>query len=324
MCPYPTLALVKKSMSTIDHQLIIVGGGPAGLTAGLYAARGMVDAVLLEKGATGGQVMQTDWIDNYPGFPEGLSGFDLSEKMTAQAKRFDLKVKQATVTKMDLVGPIKTIYLEDDSTLTSRAVIITTGARPNQVNIPGEDQYYGRGVSYCATCDAPFYRGKTVAVIGGGNTAVQEAEYLTKFADKVYVIHRRDTLRATKIVQEKAFANAKIEFVWDTVPTEVIGDLLRGVIGLAVKNVKTDETSTLDLDGVFVLIGIRPNMEMLPLDQLDNDQGFIHTNVEMQTSQPGVFAAGDIIYKNFRQVANAVGEGCVACLSAEHYLENNE
>ncbi len=311
-------------MSTPDHQLIIVGGGPAGLTAGLYAARGMVDAVLLEKGATGGQVMQTDWIDNYPGFPEGLSGFDLSEKMTAQAKRFDLKVKQATVTKMDLVGPIKTIYLEDDSTLTSRAVIITTGARPNQVNIPGEDQYYGRGVSYCATCDAPFYRGKTVAVIGGGNTAVQEAEYLTKFADKVYVIHRRDTLRATKIVQEKAFANAKIEFVWDTVPTEVIGDLLRGVIGLAVKNVKTDETSTLDLDGVFVLIGIRPNMEMLPLDQLDNDQGFIHTNVEMQTSQPGVFAAGDIIYKNFRQVANAVGEGCVACLSAEHYLENNE
>ncbi len=311
-------------MSTPDHQLIIVGGGPAGLTAGLYAARGMVDAVLLEKGATGGQVMQTDWIDNYPGFPEGLSGFDLSEKMTAQAKRFYLKVKQATVTKMDLVGPIKTIYLEDDSTLTSRAVIITTGARPNQVNIPGEDQYYGRGVSYCATCDAPFYRGKTVAVIGGGNTAVQEAEYLTKFADKVYVIHRRDTLRATKIVQEKAFANAKIEFVWDTVPTEVIGDLLRGVIGLAVKNVKTDETSTLDLDGVFVLIGIRPNMEMLPLDQLDNDQGFIHTNVEMQTSQPGVFAAGDIIYKNFRQVANAVGEGCVACLSAEHYLENNE
>lgn len=311
-------------MSTVDHQLIIVGGGPAGLTAGLYAARGMVDAVLLEKGATGGQVMQTAWIDNYPGFPEGLTGMDLADKMAAQAKRFDLQVKVATVSKMDLIGPVKTIYLEDDSTLTCRAVIITTGARPNKINIPGEDAYHGRGVSYCATCDAPFYRGKTVAVIGGGNTAIQEAEYLTKFADKVYVIHRRDSLRATKIVQEKAFANKKIEFIWDTVSTEVVGDTLRGVIGLAVKNIKTEETSQIDLDGVFVLIGIRPNMEMLPLDQLDNDQGFIHTNIEMHTSQPGVFAAGDIIYKNFRQIANAVGEGCVACLSAEHYLENNE
>jgi thioredoxin reductase (NADPH) len=311
-------------MSTVDHQLIIVGGGPAGLTAGLYAARGMVDAVLLEKGATGGQIMQTDWIDNYPGFPQGISGFDLSEKFSAQAKRFDLKIKQSNVTKMDLVGPVKTIYLEDGTTLTSRAVILCTGARPNLVNIPGEDVYHGRGVSYCATCDAPFYRGKTVAVIGGGNTAIQEAEYLTKFAGKVYVIHRRDSLRATKIVQEKAFANKKIEFIWDTVPTEVIGDLLRGVIGLALKNVKTNKTSNIELHGVFVLIGIRPNMETLPLDQLDNDQGFIHTNTEMETSQPGVFAAGDIIYKNFRQVANAVGEGCVACLSAEHYLENNE
>lgn len=143
-------------MSNVDHELIIVGGGPAGLTAGLYAARGMVDAILLEKGATGGQVMQTDWIDNYPGFPEGLTGFDLSEKMTAQAKRFDLKVKQTTVTEMNLVGPVKTISMEDGSTLTSRTVIITTGARPNQVNIPGEQEYYGRGVSYCATCDAPF------------------------------------------------------------------------------------------------------------------------------------------------------------------------
>ena len=311
-------------MSNVDHQLIIVGGGPAGLTAGLYAARGMVDAVLLEKGVAGGQVMLTDWIDNYPGFPEGISGSDLSEKFAAQAKRFDLKVKQATVTKMDLKGPVKTIYLEDGSTLTSRAVIITTGARPNQVGVTGEEAYYGRGVSYCATCDAPFYKGKTVAVIGGGNTAVQEADYLTKFADKVYVIHRRDALRATKIVQEKAFANDKIEFVWDTVPTEVVGDIFKGVVGLAVKNVKTEETSQIDLDGVFVLIGIRPNMEMLPLDQLDNDQGFIHTNVEMETSQPGVFAAGDIIYKKVRQVANAVGEGCVACLSAEEFLENNE
>ncbi len=311
-------------MSNVDHQLIIVGGGPAGLTAGLYASRAMLDVVLLEKGAAGGQVMLTDWIDNYPGFPEGISGFDLADKMETQAKRFDLEVKLAPVIKMDLIGPVKTLHLEDGSTLTCRALIITTGARPNQINIPGEVEFTGRGVSYCATCDAPFYRGKTVAVIGGGNTAVQEAVHLTKFADKVYVIHRRDALRATKIVQDKAFANDKIEFIWDTVPTEVVGDIFKGVTGLALKNVTSGATSNIDLDGVFVLIGIRPNMEMLPLDQLDNDQGFIHTNVEMHTSQPGVFAAGDIIYKNFRQVANAVGEGCVACLSAERYLENNE
>lgn len=310
-------------MSKVDHQLIIIGGGPAGLTAGLYAARAMLDVVLLEKGAPGGQVMLTDWIDNYPGFPDGISGFDLSDKMEAQAKRFDLSVKLAPVIEMDLAGPVKTLSLEDGSTLTCRALIITTGARPNLVNIPGEEKFTGRGVSYCATCDAPFYRGKTVAVIGGGNTAVQEAHHLTKFADKVYVIHRRDALRATKIVQEKAFANDKIEFVWDTVPTEVLGDQ-SGVTGLAMKNVKSGETSQIDLDGVFILIGIRPNMEMLPLDQLDNEQGFIKTDLEMHTSQPGVFAAGDIIHKNFRQVANAVGEGCVACLSAEHYLENNE
>ncbi|PLX51282.1 MAG: thioredoxin-disulfide reductase [Desulfobulbaceae bacterium] len=310
-------------MSNHDYHLIIIGGGPAGLTAGIYAARAMLDAVLLEKGAQGGQVMTTDWIDNYPGFPKGVSGFDLAEQMEAQAKRFDLQVKMATVTKMDLVGPTKTIFLEDGSSLTCRAVLIATGARPNQLGIPGEAQLTGRGVSYCATCDAPFYKGKSVAVIGGGNSAVQEAIYLTKFADKVFVVHRRDSLRATKIVQEKAFANDKIEFILDTVPTEVVGDE-SGVTGLGLQNTKTEETSSLKLDGVFVLIGIRPNMEMLPLDQLDNDQGFIHTNTEMETSQAGVFAAGDIIYKNFRQVANAVGEGCTAALSAEEYLENNE
>lgn len=310
-------------MSNHDYQIIIIGGGPAGLTAGIYVARAMLDAVLLEKGAPGGQVMTTDWIDNYPGFPKGVSGFDLAEQMEAQAKRFDLQVKLATVTKMDLVGPTKTIFLEDGSSLTCRAVLIATGARPNQLGIPGETKLTGKGVSYCATCDAPFYKGKTVAVIGGGNTAVQEAIYLTKFADKVFVVHRRDSLRATKIVQEKAFANDKIEFILDTVPTEVVGDE-GGVTALGLQNTKTDETSSLKLDGVFVLIGIRPNMEMLPLDQLDNDQGFIHTNTEMETSQPGVFAAGDIIYKNFRQVANAVGEGCTAALSAEEYLEDNE
>lgn len=303
----------------VDYQLIIVGGGPAGLTAGLYAARAMLNVILLEKGAPGGQVLNTDWVDNYPGFPDGLSGFDLADKMTAQTKRFDLEIRQAPVTGMDLQEDVKTLHLEEGGTLTCRALILATGARPNHINIPGESEFAARGVSYCATCDAPFYRGRTVAVIGGGNTAIQEAAHLTKFADKVYVIHRRDELRATKILQEKAFANPKIEFVWDTVPTAITGDK-SGVTGIEIKNVKTDKTSSLAVEGVFVLIGIRPNNEMIPIEQLAAQDGFIVTDQEMLTSVPGVFAAGDLIHKNFRQIANAVGEATTACLSAEHYL----
>lgn len=308
---------------TIDHELIIVGGGPAGLTAGLYAARAKLDVILLEKGATGGQVLNTDWIDNYPGFPDGLSGFDLADKMTAQAKRFELKIQQTPITGMDLNKDIKTLHLEEGGTLRCKALILATGARPNHINIPGESEFAARGVSYCATCDAPFYRGRTVAVIGGGNTAIQEAGHLSKFADKVIVIHRRDELRATKVLQDKAFANKKIEFIWDTIPTAITGDNT-GVTGLDLKNVKTEETSSLAVEGVFVLIGIQPNNEMIALDQLETENGFIITNKEMLTSVPGVFAAGDLIAKNFRQIANAVGEATTACLSAEHYLANLE
>ncbi len=304
---------------SVDYQLIIIGGGPAGLTAGLYAARAKLNVALLEKGATGGQVLNTDWIDNYPGFPEGLSGFDLADKMTAQATRFDLEIKQAPITGMDLKEDVKTLHLEEGGTLTCKALILATGARPNHINIPGEKEFAARGVSYCATCDAPFYRGRIVAVIGGGNTAIQEAAHLTKFADKVYVIHRRDELRATKILQEKAFANDKIEIVWDTIPTAITGDT-SGVTGLELKNVRTEATSKLDLEGVFVLIGIQPNNEMIPLEQLETENGFIVTDKEMLTSVSGVFAAGDLIAKKFRQIANAVGEATTACLSAEHYL----
>ncbi len=304
---------------SVDFELIIVGGGPAGLTAGLYAARAKLNVTLLEKGATGGQVLNTDWIDNYPGFPDGLSGFDLADKMTAQAKRFELEIRQAPITSMNLQEDVKTLHLEEGGTLTCRALILATGARPNHINIPGEEEFAARGVSYCATCDAPFYRGRTVAVLGGGNTAIQEASHLTKFADKVYVIHRRDELRATKILQEKAFANDKIEFVWDTIPTAITGDNT-GVTGIKLKNVKTDTPSSLDVEGVFVLIGIQPNNEMIPLEQLETENGFIITDKEMLTSIPGVFAAGDLISKNFRQIANAVGEATTACLSAEHYL----
>lgn len=305
-----------------DHyELIILGGGPAGLSAGLYAARARLDHVLIEMGAPGGQVLLTDWVDNYPGFPEGLTGFDLVEKMTEHAKRFDLNIENATVVEVDLNNEKnKTLHLEDGSKVSCDSLIICTGARANSLNIPGEDENRGKGVSYCGTCDAPFYRNMDVAVIGGGNTAIQEAEYLTKFAKKVTVIHRRDELRATKILQEIAFANKQIEFIWNTTVTSVEGE--NGVERLQLLN-KEGSTSSLDVQGVFVLIGVTPNSNALPLELLKADKwGFIPTDIESQTAIPGVMAAGDICSKNVRQIVNAAGEGAVAVLSVEQYLQN--
>lgn len=307
-------------MAEAEYQLIIIGGGPAGLTAGLYASRAMLNVLLLEKGAPGGQVLNTDWVDNYPGFPEGISGFDLAEKFAAQAKRFDLQTKLCEVSSMDLTGPVKKIFLEGGETLTAQAVILAPGARPSEIDVPGEQELKGKGVSYCGTCDGPFYKGVEIAVVGGGNTAVEEAVYLTKFASKVSVIHRRDELRATKIIQEHAFANEKIEFIWNSIVTEITGK--DGVEGVRLKNTVTGEESILPLQGVFILIGTRPNNEMLPLDQLDNEGGFIKTDQEMRTSIAGVLAAGDICSKRVRQVVNAAGEGAVACLAAEEYLNS--
>lgn len=303
------------------YELIILGGGPAGLSAGLYAARARLDHVLIEKGAPGGQVLLTDWVDNYPGFPEGISGFDLVDQMTQHAKRFDLNIETAMVTRVDLDDPNKKIlHLEDGGQVSCDSLIICTGARANTLNIPGEDEMRGKGVSYCGTCDAPFYRNLHVAVVGGGNTAVQEAEYLTKFASKVTVIHRRDELRATKILQEIAFANEKINFLWDTTVTSIEGD--NGVERLQLKN-RDGSNSTLEVQGVFILIGVTPNSGELPLAQLQADKwGFIPTDIESRTCVPGVMAAGDICSKDVRQIVNAAGEGAVAVLAAENYLQN--
>lgn len=304
-----------------DYQLLIVGGGPAGLTAGLYAARGRLRALLLEKGATGGQVLVTDWVDNYPAFPDGISGFELVDKMTAHADRFGLEKKFATVSSLDLAGDIKTITLENGEQLTSRTVILCTGAKPRKIEVPGEEELQGKGVSYCATCDAPFYRDQEIAVVGGGNTSIQEALHLTKFASKVTIIHRRDELRATKILQEKAFAEDKIDFLWNAQVSEIVG----GATGVESLNINYNDgsTSSLPVTGIFILIGVVPNNEVLPLDQLEIDSGgFIVTDSEMCTRLPGVFAAGDIRSKNYRQIVNAAGEGATAELSAEHYLGN--
>ncbi len=307
-------------MSDADYQLIIVGGGPAGLTAGLYAGRAKIKTALLEKGVLGGQVLITDRIENYPGFPEGISGFDLIEKFTGMEVLSDIDIKLgATVSSMDLAGPLKKINLDNGDVLTSQTLIIATGAGPNRLNVPGEAELIGKGVSYCATCDGPFYRGLEIAVVGGGNTAIQEAIHLTKFAGKVTVIHRRDQLRATKILQERAFANDRIGFVLDSVVTRIKGD--KEVTAVHVKNKKGEETA-LPVQGVFVLVGVRPNNEMLPMDQLETKDGFVVTNDEMRTNIPGVMAAGDIRSKTVRQIVNAAGEAAVALQSAEHYLVN--
>lgn len=305
-----------------DHyELIILGGGPAGLSAGLYAARARLDHVMIEKGAPGGQVLLTDWVDNYPGFPEGLTGFDLVEKMTQHAKRFDLNIELANVIRVDLEDEKhKVLHLEDGGQVSCNSLIICCGASANSLNVPGEMEMRGKGVSYCGTCDAPFYRNMHVAVVGGGNTAIQEAEYLTKFASKVTVIHRRDELRATKILQEIAFANEKINFIWNSTVTSIEGE--NGVERLQLLD-KDGTTSTLDVEGVFILIGVTPNSEPLPLGQLKADKwGFIPIDIETQTAVPGVMAAGDICSKEVRQIVNAAGEGAVAVLAAERYLQN--
>jgi thioredoxin reductase (NADPH) len=310
-------------MSNCDYELVIIGGGPAGLTAGLYAARARMKTVLIEKGGVGGgQVLLTDWIDNYPGFPEGIAGFELADRMSRQAARFGLETKTASVVSMDLNGDCKQIILEDDEQVTCRTVILATGARPNKLDVPGETELTGRGVSYCATCDGPFFRDQEIVVVGGGDTAIQEADYLTKFASKVTVIHRRDTLRAMKILQEKALANDRIHFIWNSVVTGIEGD--KGVEAVRIRNNEGQESS-IDVFGVFVLIGTIPNNEVLPLERLQTDDfGFIRTDAEMQTNIPGVMAVGDIRSKTVRQVVNAAGEGAVAAIAAERYINQKD
>jgi len=305
-------------MANTDHQLIILGGGPAGLTAGLYAARDRLQVMLVEKGVVGGQVLVTDWIDNYPGFPEGISGFDLVEKMAAQAKRFKLETKNANVVKVELTEAKKKLILESGGELTCQALIICTGARPNKLGLPGEEEFTGKGVSFCGTCDGPFFRDQEIIVVGGGDTAIQEADFLTRFASKVTVIHRRDKLRATKVLQEKAFANERIEFIWNSNVVAIEGE--KEVERVRIRN-NNGEESEIAVSGVFILIGTIPNNEMLPLEQLGADEyGFIITDAEMRTKVDGVMAAGDIRSKKVRQVINAAGEGAVAAIAAEYYL----
>ncbi|OEU68334.1 MAG: thioredoxin-disulfide reductase [Desulfobacterales bacterium PC51MH44] len=306
-------------MKKVDYDLVIIGGAAAGLTAGLYAARAKLNVILIEKVVPGGQIIITDWIENYPGFPEGVSGPDLVQKMTEQVKRFDLNIENNEVISMDLSEPVKKIVL-NDRTITSHTIIIATGASPRKLGVPGEDTFYGNGVSSCATCDGPFFKDRVVAAVGGGDTAVQESIFLTKFAKKVYLIHRRDKLRATAILRERAFANDKIEFVWNSVLTGING--LTHVENISMQNVKTGEKTELSVDGCFIWAGILPNTQFLKDNVKLDEYGFVIADLNMKTSVPGVFAAGDVRNTPLRQIATAVGDAAIAAFSAEQYIEN--
>jgi thioredoxin reductase (NADPH) len=307
-------------MAAALYDMIIIGGGPAGLTAGLYAGRARFKTLLLEKLITGGQVMTTDQIDNYPGFPEGITGYELSQRMRDQAERFGIEIRNAEVTALKPGNPHHTVVLEGAEELLGRTIIIASGAKPRRAGFPGEAAFTGRGVGYCATCDGALYRDETIAVVGGGDTALQDAVFLTRFAQKVYIIHRRDQFRGAKAYQEKVFANNKIEVIWDTVVLEIRGD--KNVSGVRLKNVKTGQESDLAVTGVFVFVGIEPITSWLSPDLLALDEfGFIKTDDNMATTIPGIFAAGDVRAKLLRQISTAVGDGSLACFSAEKYLE---
>ena len=299
------------------EDLVIIGGGPAGLTAGIYAARARLEVILLEKLVAGGQIMTTDQVENYPGFPEGISGFELADRMKRQAEKFGLKIQNKDVSRLEL-SPERKLVVTENETFETRTLILTTGATPQRLEIEGESLLIGRGVSYCATCDGPFFKDQEVAVIGGGDTAVEEALFLTRFAGRVYLIHRRDELRATKLLQERALAEEKISFIWDTVPTRIAGET--GVEGLDLRNVKSGETTYLPINGVFVFVGYIPNSDLVRGQVNLDDRGFVITGNNMETSIPGVFAAGDIRSKLLRQVSTAVGEGATASFAAEKYL----
>lgn len=303
------------------YDVVIIGGGPAGLTAGLYTARARLKSLLIEKALYGGQVATTEWIENYPGFDEGISGLELSQRMERHAKRFGLEVIKETVTGVSLNDKIKDIILEKDRHFKSKAVIISTGARPKPLNIEGEKRLRGKGVSYCATCDGAFFSGERIAVIGGGDSALEEGLFLTRFAGEVYIIHRRDEFRAAKITQERALSNPKIKFILNTVVEKIEGE--DSVKAVHLKNIETDERSKLDVRGVFIYIGYSPNTDPFKDSVALDEDGYIITDEKMATSVPGVFAAGDVRAKSLKQIATAIGDGAISAVSAEKYIEES-
>ena len=305
----------------LEYDVVILGAGPAGLSAAIYAARGAAKTAVVDISMFGGQPSNYLELENYPALGK-IGGYDMMEKFEEHADMFEIdKYPMQEIESINLVDTIKTIETKEFS-ISAKTIILATGAQAKKLGIPGEKEFIGRGVSYCAVCDGAFYRDKTVAVVGGGNAAVEEGCYLTKFAKKVYIIHRRDQLRADKIVQERAFKNEKVEFIYDTIPVEIQGN--DGVENFVIKNVKTGETTNLAVDGVFPYIGFAPNVEHINAQLEQNEAGFIVTDETMQTSVKGVFAAGDVRTTPLRQVITAAADGAVAGCFAVKYLEEAE
>jgi thioredoxin reductase (NADPH) len=300
-----------------EYEVIIIGGGPAGLSAGIYTSRARRKSLLIERGGVGGLVADAELVENYPGFPEGISGAELGQLMHQQATKYGLETLLAEATGLELKGE-KKVVITTKGQFTAKAVIIASGSERRKLDIPGEAEFTGKGVSYCATCDGPFFRQQPVAVVGGGNAAITEALHLVKFASRVIVIHRRDQLRATRILEERAQAEPKIEFLWNTIVEEIEGE--DKVKQLSLRNVITGEKSALDVAGVFVSVGLRPNTAfvkgIIPLD----DAGYITTNERMETEIPGIFAAGDVRLNSGRQTITAAGDGATAAIYTEKFI----
>jgi thioredoxin reductase (NADPH) len=315
----PKTSSKKEIKKEAIYDAMIIGGGPAGLTAGIYLSRARMNTLLIEKAMPGGQAVLTEIIENYPGFPEGIGGSALMQKMEEQAVRFGLKIEYGEVeevkTKKDKVKIVK-INNKEYKALT---IILASGAEASKLEVPGEEELRGRGVSYCATCDAPFFKGKKIVVIGGGDTAIEEALYLTKFVREVIIIHRRDRLRAAKILQERVFSNKKINFAWDSVIIKILGK--EKVESVLIQNKKTGEEKEISCQGIFVFVGNIPSSKFLKdLVNLDK-RGYILTDDNMMTSQEGIYACGDVRKKILRQVVTACGEGATAAFAAQKYIE---
>jgi len=301
--------------------IAIIGGGPAGLAAGLYAGRGGANVTLFESMFAGGQATKTHQIDNYPGFKDGVEGFQIGMELMEHAMRFGLNVEYAAVESVDLTGDVKKLIV-DGNTVEAKTVILALGAKPRLLGLDREEELTGSGVSYCATCDGAFFKGQAVAVVGGGDTAISDALYLTRFVEKVYVVHRRDALRATKTLQDAAFADAKIEFVWNSTVSALVGE--NKVEGLTVKDVKTGEERTLAVSGVFAAVGIVPESGLAASQLVLDASGALVTDAKMHTSESGVYAAGDVRNTPLRQVITACADGAVAATEALEYIATTD
>ena len=305
------------------RNVVILGAGPAGLTAAIYAARANLAPVVITGPLFGGQLALTTEVENFPGFPEGVLGPELMELMKRQAERFGAEIRIGDVTDVELTQyPLRMTL--DGELLETKSLIIATGASARLLDVPGENEFFGRGVSTCATCDGFFYRGKTVAVVGGGDSAVEEGAFLTRYASKVFLVHRRDRLRASQILQDRAMKNDKIDFIWDTVVEEIIGDADKGVTAARLRNVKTGVEEELPVEGVFLAIGHVPNTKVFEGQLKLDEQGYIVTDSRMHTNINGVFACGDCQDHIYRQAITAAGTGCVAAMEAEKFLAEIE